>query len=93
MAGSLTRPLSPITQKIGSRNRPTPDESRPPPSEILLEEPLTPMGIPQNAMARATGVSLLAINEIVLGHRAITPVMLIRFGAFFLQTPEFWHGL
>jgi plasmid maintenance system antidote protein VapI len=51
------------------------------------------MGIPQNAMARATGVSLLAINEIVLGHRAITPVMLIRFGAFFLQTPEFWHGL
>lgn len=44
-------------------------------------------------MARATGVSLLAMNEIVLGQRAITQVMSIRFGAFFLQTPEFWHGL
>ena len=63
------------------------------PGEILLEDYLTPMGISQNAMARAIGVSPRAINEIVLGHRAITPVMSIRFGAFFRQTPEFWHGL
>ena len=63
------------------------------PGEILLEEYLNPMGISQNAMARAIGVAPRAINEIVLGHRAITPVMSIRFGAFFGQTPEFWHGL
>ena len=63
------------------------------PGEILLEEYLSPMGISQNAMARAIGVAPRAINEIVLGHRAITPVMSIRFGAFFGQTPEFWHGL
>jgi len=63
------------------------------PGEILLEEYLTPMGIFQNAMARAIGFAPRAINEIVLGHRAITPVMSIRFGAFFGQTPEFWHGL
>ena len=63
------------------------------PGEILLEEYLTPMGISQNAMARAIGVPPRAINEIVLGHRAITPVMSIRFGAFFGQTHEFWHGL
>lgn len=62
------------------------------PGEILLEEYLTPMGISQNAMARAIGVAPRAINEIVLGHRAITPVMSIRFGAFFGQTPEFCHG-
>lgn len=68
---------------------------RPPitPGEILLEEYLTPMGISQNAMARAIGVPPRAINEIVLGKRAITPSMSIRFGAFFAQTPEFWHGL
>ena len=59
------------------------------PGEILLEEYLTPMGISQNAMARAIGVSPRAINEIVLGHRAITPIMSICFGAFFGQTPEF----
>ena len=63
------------------------------PGEILLEEYLAPMGISQNAMARAIGVSPRAINEIVLGHRSITPVMSIRFGVFFGQTPEFWHGL
>jgi addiction module HigA family antidote len=51
------------------------------------------MGISQNAMARAIGVAPRAINEIVLGRRAITPVMSIRFGAFFGQPPKFWHGL
>ena len=63
------------------------------PGEILLEEYLTPMGIPRNAMARAIGVAPRAINEIVLGHRSITPVMSIRFGACFGQAPEFWHGV
>ncbi len=63
------------------------------PGEILLEEYLIPMSISQNAMARAIGVAPRAINEIVLGRRAITPTMSIRFGAFFQQTPEFWHGL
>lgn len=63
------------------------------PGEILLEEYLTPMGLSQNAMARAIGVPPRAINEIVLGKRAISPSMSIRFGAFFGQTPKFWHGL
>ena len=63
------------------------------PGEILLEEYLKPMGISQNAMARAIGVSSQAINEIVHGKRSITPAMSIRFGAFFGQSEEFWHGL
>ena len=56
------------------------------PGEILLEEYLNPMGISQNAMARA-------INEIIHARRSITPSMSIRFGAFFGQSPEFWHGI
>lgn len=63
------------------------------PGEILLEEYLKPMGISQNAMARAIGVPPRAVNEIVLGKRAITPAMSIRFGAFFGQSESFWHGL
>jgi len=63
------------------------------PGEILLEEYLKPMGISQNAMARAIGVPPRAINEIVLGKRSITPAMSIRFGAFFDQSPKFWHGI
>ena len=63
------------------------------PGEILLEEYLKPMGISQNAMARAIDVPPRAVNEIVLGKRAITPAMSIRFGAFFGQSDGFWHGL
>lgn len=61
--------------------------------EILLEEYLRPMGISQNAMARAMGVPPRAVNEIVLGKRSITPVMSIRMGAFFGQSDGFWHGI
>jgi len=63
------------------------------PGEILFEEYLEPMGISQNAMARAIGVAPRAINEIVHGKRSITPQMSIRFGAFFGQSDEFWHGI
>ena len=63
------------------------------PGEILLEEYLKPMGISQNAMARAIGVAPRAINEIVHGRRSITPSMSIRFGAFFRQSDQFWHGI
>ena len=63
------------------------------PGEILLEEYLQPMGISQNAMARAIGVPPRAINEIVLGKRSITPSMSIRFGVFFGQSDTFWHGI
>ena len=63
------------------------------PGEILLREYHLPMGISQNAMARAIAVPPRAINEIVLGKRSITPPMSIRFGAFFGQSEDFWHGL
>ena len=63
------------------------------PGEILLEEYLIPMEISQNAMARAIGVAPRAINEIVHGKRSITPTMSIRFGAFFGQSEDFWHGI
>ena len=63
------------------------------PGVILLEEYLKPMGISQNAMARAIGVAPRAINEIVHGRRSITPAMSIRFGAFFGQSDQFWHGI
>ena len=63
------------------------------PGEILLEEYLIPMGISQNAMARAIGVAPRAINEIIHGRRSLTPTMSVRFGAFFGQSEEFWHGI
>ena len=63
------------------------------PGEILMEEYLKPMGISRNALARAIGVAPQTINEIVHARRSITPALSIRFGAFFGQSDEFWHGL
>jgi addiction module antidote protein, HigA family len=40
----------------------------PHPGEILLEEFLKPMGLSQNALARAVHVAPRRINEIVLGN-------------------------
>ena len=42
------------------------------PCEVLLEEFLLPLGISQNALARALKVPPRRINEIVLGKRRIT---------------------
>ena len=39
--------------------------------EVLLEEFMKPMGITQNALARAIGVPPRRINEIVHGRRAV----------------------
>ena len=63
------------------------------PGEILLEEYLIPMSISQNAMARAIGVAPRAINEIIHARRSITPAMSVRFGTFFGQSEDFWHGI
>ena len=60
------------------------------PGEILLEEYLIPLGISQNALGRALGVSRRTINKIVLGRRSITPEMSMKLGRFFGQTWEFW---
>jgi addiction module HigA family antidote len=57
------------------------------PGEILLEDYLIPMGISQNALARALGISPQIIKEIVLGRRSITPEMSLKLGKFFTAIP------
>ena len=63
------------------------------PGEVLLEEFLVPMGISQNALARATGVPPRRINEIVLGKRSVTADTAIRLAAAFGTSERFWIGL
>ena len=41
------------------------------PGEVLKEEFLAPLGVSQNALARAIGVSPRRVNEIVLGNAAL----------------------
>ena len=63
------------------------------PGEVLLEEFLDPIGISQNALARATNVPPRRINEIVLGKRALTADTALRLAAFFGTSEGFWLGL
>jgi addiction module HigA family antidote len=63
------------------------------PGEILLEEFLEPLGISQNALARAADVSPRRINEIVLGKRSITADTAVRIAAALGTSERFWLGL
>jgi antitoxin HigA-1 len=63
------------------------------PGEILFEEYLKPLGVSQNALARALGITPKTISEIVLGKRGISPEMSIRLGKFFGQSPRFWLNI
>ena len=63
------------------------------PGEVLLEEFLTPMGISQNALARAACVPPRRINEIVLGKRGVTADTAVRLAAALGTSERFWLGL
>ncbi|OZB58511.1 HigA family addiction module antitoxin [Dyella ginsengisoli] len=63
------------------------------PGEVLLEEFLTPLGISQNALARAAGVPPRRINEIVLGKRGISADTAVRLAVALGTSERFWLGL
>lgn len=71
----------------------------PTPGDILLHEFMEPVGLSQNALARAIDVPPRRINEIVLGKRAVTAdtdLRLCRYWGlsegYFLRLQEF-HDL
>lgn len=65
----------------------------PHPGEILLEEFLKPMGLSQNALARAVHVSPRRINELVLGKRSVTADTDLRLARYFGVSEGFFLGL
>ncbi len=67
--------------------------SNPHPGKILLEEFLKPMGLSQNALARAVHVPPRRINEIVLGKWAMTADTDLRLARYFGMSEGFFLGL
>lgn len=65
----------------------------PHPGEILLEEFLRPMGLSQNALARAVHVPPRRINEIVLGKRDVTADTDLRLARYLGMSEGFFLGL
>ncbi|MFC3164659.1 HigA family addiction module antitoxin [Ciceribacter thiooxidans] len=65
----------------------------PHPGDILLEDFLKPMGLSQNALARAVNVPPRRINEIVLRKRAVTADTDLRLARYFGLSEGFFLGL
>ncbi len=65
----------------------------PHPGEILAEEFMKPMGISQNALARAVGVPPRRINEVVHGKRAVTADTDLRLARYFGMSEGFFIRL
>lgn len=65
----------------------------PHPGEILDEDFLKPMGLSQNALARAVRVPPRRINEIVLGKRSVSADTDLRLARYFGLSEGFFLGL
>ncbi len=65
----------------------------PHPGEILMEEFLKPMGVSQNALARAIHVPPRRVNELVLGKRSVTADTDLRLARYFGVSEGFFLGL
>jgi addiction module HigA family antidote len=70
------------------------DPSAPvPPGDMLREDFLSEYGLSQNQLARAIGISLNRIVEIVGNRRRITADTALRLSLYFGNSPEFWLNL
>lgn len=64
------------------------------PGKILLEDFLEPLGMSQNALAKAIGVPAPRVNDIVRGRRGISADTALRLAKFIDgSSPEFWLNL
>lgn len=63
------------------------------PGQILLEEFLIPMGIPQARLAEHLGIPIQRINELVKGKRGVTTETAWLLAAAFKTSPDFWMNL
>jgi len=72
-----------------------PGSHRPPthPGRILFEDYISPLGMTQSAFAIRLGVSFPRLNEIVKGHRSVTPDTALRLSRVLGMPADFWLGL
>lgn len=88
-----TRSRSQITISPGAAKRLP--KNRPPthPGEMLFEEFVKPLGITQSELAIRLGVSFPRLNEVIKGHRSVTPDTALRLARVLGMPADFWLGL
>jgi addiction module HigA family antidote len=65
----------------------------PHPGRFLETRFLKPLGINQSTLAQALGVSRRRVNELIRGHRGITPDTAVRLALYFDNDAHFWMQL
>jgi antitoxin HigA-1 len=60
---------------------------------VFLKEILDELGISQNTLAHAIGVSPMRISHVIKGSRPVTAELAVLFGKVFGQTPTYWMNL
>ena len=63
------------------------------PGQILFHEFLEPLGLTQAELARALGIPLNRVNELVRGKRGVTPRTALLLAEYFKNSAEFWMNL
>ena len=63
------------------------------PGDVLQREFLEVHSISQRSLARAIGVPVMRISEIVRGKRGVSADTAMRLARYFGTTPEFWLNL
>jgi len=86
--------VSPAVSRPGRAAQPATVPRRPPhPGQFLQTRFLTPLDINQTELASALGISRRRVNELIRGHRAITPDTALRLGLYFGNDAMFWMQL
>jgi addiction module HigA family antidote len=65
----------------------------PHPGRFLETRFLKPLNISQSMLAGALGVSRRRVNELIRGHRGITPDTAVRLALYFGNDASFWMHL
>lgn len=60
------------------------------PGTMLREDFMTDYALSVTGLAEAVGVSRQSINELLRGHRALTPEMALRLSRLFGNSAQFW---
>jgi addiction module HigA family antidote len=63
------------------------------PGHFLETRFLQPLAISQQSLARELGISRRRVNELIRGHRGITPDTAVRLAYFFGNDAAFWMQL
>lgn len=60
------------------------------PGDVLREDFMKPLGLSAYAVAKAIGVTPIAISEIIRRKRAVSAEMALKLGRLFSVSPELW---